>query len=137
MKIILPLFTGIIILFFGIYVSGRLAIYEDFPHFDSVMHFLGGATIAWFVVGRASHRGQWVSFQKTLCITVAVGILWEIAEWFSGVAFAPGSVVYKYFSGGGPLDTVVDVLLDIAGAALFYAFYRRSNSLERLNSKEF
>ena len=135
MKVIPPILLGFAILFVGIYVSGRLALYEDFPYFDSLMHVLGGATIAWVILAYAQQRGySRPSLKKVLTITIVIGLLWELAEYVSGVTLK-GTIIYKYYHGGDRLDTFFDVLMDALGALSVYGLSRLlSNSLQRSDS---
>ena len=93
-------------------------LYQRFWWFDRVLH---GCTIlaltlwlAVLVFGRALRGGERHRLLAVLlfaCVGVAVGALWEVAEWgFDQVA--PGDVIK------GKYDTVLDIIMDTAGAAV-------------------
>jgi len=123
MKIVFPILVGCIVLFVGIYVSGRLAFYEDFPYFDSVMHVLGGAVIGWLVLAYASVKGRPTpSLGLVLFIAIIIGLFWELAEYTSGLTMQ-GTVVYKYFHGSGRLDTLSDLAMAVLGATIAFILH--------------
>jgi hypothetical protein len=93
-------------------------LYGRFWWFDRVLH---GCTIlaitlwlALFVFGRAlrGERGQGLLIALLVAsVGIALGALWEVAEWgFDQIA--PGDVIK------GKHDTVVDIVMDTAGAIL-------------------
>lgn len=131
-KLILPILAAILVLFVGVYISGRLAIYQDFPHFDKVMHTLGGATVVWILL--AGRRNS--SFKEAFVFALSVGLLWELAEWSSGHYFSHISVIYKYFHGGDFLDTITDIFFDLVGGLVAYGFFRGSHPLKRPDPQE-
>ena len=123
MKIVFPILAGCIVLFVGIYVSGQMAFYEDFPYFDSVMHVLGGAVIGWLVFAHASVKGRPTpSLGLVLLIAIVIGLLWELAEYTSGLTMQ-GTVVYKYFHGGGCLDSLSDLAMAVLGATIAFILH--------------
>ncbi len=74
------------------------------------MHFLGGVMLATFAIGLFPHRNPWF-----FTGFVFVGSLaWEVFEYSFGV------------SGGRNFffDTVLDLLMDILGAALIFLMVR-------------
>jgi len=134
MRVILPIIAGFLILFVGIYLSGQLALYEEFPYLDSLMHLLGGATIAWLIIAYANSKRP--SFRRVIIITLIVGLLWELAEYLSGINLQ-GTVIYKYFHGGNRLDTLADLFMDGLGAAgVLILPSKRSHPFESLDTKQ-
>jgi hypothetical protein len=135
MKLAFPIIAGLLVLFVGIYVSGQLALYEDFPHFDSVMHVFGGAVVGWTLLAYAAVKGRGTpSFTYILGMTLFIGILWEIAEILSG-EYLGNTIVYKYFHGGGTIDSISDLAMDILGATIaFIAYPKKLDSFKRFNS---
>jgi hypothetical protein len=137
MKLILPLLLAFCILFFGIIVNGHLALYQQFQHLDSVMHFLGGIAIGWFILAYAAQRGKTLPHRnKVIWLALLIGLAWEIAEQTSGLFFK-GTEFYRFFHGGGPIDTVFDLLFDMAGAMLAYVLYpKKLHAFERSDSQK-
>lgn len=91
-------------------------LYQHFWWFDRILH---GATIfaltfwlALFVFSRSLRAGRRAAIAVLIAsVGIAVGALWEVAEWgFDQVA--PGNVIK------GKFDSVLDILMDTAGAAL-------------------
>ena len=93
-------------------------LYQRFWWFDRVLH---GCTIlavtlwlALFVFGPVIEGGRGRGFPAVLLLAsvgVALGALWEVAEWgFDQVA--PGDVIK------GKHDTIIDIVMDTAGALL-------------------
>lgn len=99
-----------------------LDLYQRFWWFDRVLH--GGTILAitfWvglFVCARSLHprKGRdLVAMFLLACVGIALGALWEVAEWSADLAL-PGDVIK------GKNDTVMDLIMDtmgaLAGAAL-------------------
>jgi VanZ family protein len=89
-------------------------LYAAFWWFDRVLH---AATIlaltfwlAVMVLGEGIRAGRAVLFVVLIAsVGVAVGALWEVAEWVFD-RFAPGDVIK------GKDDTVIDIVMDTIGA---------------------
>ncbi len=135
MKIIFPLIAGFLVLFVGIYVSGKTALYEDIPHFDSIMHVLGGVAVGWVVLAYASVKGRPTpSLGSVLVATIVIGLLWELAEYISGLTMK-GTEIYKYFHGGGRIDSISDLAMDILGAILAFIVHpKKLDSFKSLDA---
>lgn len=116
-----PLFiiNFILILIIGIlHISAmEFYLYWTFPWFDIPMHFLGGlwvgVTSIWFFFF-SGHAGKFTSqlttrniFTVSIASVIVIGILWEIFEIYAGVPMLTADY---------PLDTSVDLLVDILGA---------------------
>lgn len=91
-------------------------LYERFLWFDRVLH--AGTMLAltfWlavFVCARGLHRSHGRSLLAVVllaCVGIALGVLWEIAEWAADLVL-PGDVIK------GKNDTVIDLVMDTAGA---------------------
>lgn len=85
-------------------------------YFDMMMHFLGGLWLGWFFIYVFLPEEVVLSCRtiiKVLMMALLVGILWEFFEYFMNV------ISNTHFDIG---DTVSDVILDLAGAAvsIFY-----------------
>jgi uncharacterized membrane protein YjdF len=93
-------------------------LYRQFWWFDRVLHACTVLAVtlwlALFVFGRVLRRERGRDFLIVLliaCVGIALGALWEVAEWgFNRIA--PGDVIK------GKHDTLVDILMDAAGAVL-------------------
>jgi hypothetical protein len=88
--------------------------YWEYPWFDVLMHFLGGVAVGAFMVWVRDrfvpHLG--VSIAVLLGL-LAVGVSWEIFEWF---AKAPTESDYV-------IDTAIDLGMDVIGAVLVIGMY--------------
>ena len=93
-------------------------LYGQFWWFDRILHactiFAITLWLALFVFGRTlkgENRYRILNLFLIASVGVALGTLWEVAEWaFDQVA--PGDVIK------GKYDTLVDILMDTAGALL-------------------
>lgn len=117
--ILLPLFVAVV----TVGVLHHLALahfwYWTLWWFDVVMHVLGGFVVGlaavWFLsLFRAVERySPGRVFILTVIVVVAVGIGWELFEFFAQL-FIQG----EFFP-----DTLHDVAADIAGGLVAYAYY--------------
>jgi hypothetical protein len=117
-----PLFAGITVLAMGIFVAEAWNLYYRFPHFDKIMHILGGLAVAWFALSlfqdelvRWPGWKQFVVLAATACL---VGVLWEFAEYFANFAQHTYPAFYHWFHGGDLTDTLSDIAADIGGGTL-------------------
>lgn len=85
-------------------------LYWRFPWFDTLMHFLGGLTVATFAIGLL-YRPRILLFALMMC-SVAIG--WEVFE------FSIGTVREANFV----LDTGLDLLMDTVGMSASYLVAR-------------
>ncbi len=93
-------------------------LYRQFWWFDRVLHACTVLAVtlwlALFVFCRALKGERRYGFLVVLLVAsvgIAVGALWEVAEW-SFDQIAPGDVIK------GKHDTVIDIIMDTAGAVL-------------------
>lgn len=87
---------------------------------DTLFHFVGGGFAAWC--------GSLVSRKKVAVFLVAmfISVVWEVAEHLStiyGPVYWPA--IYRYYHGGGFVDTVGDLWADFFGAVTFILLYYR------------
>ena len=112
---------------FGFYVFGLwIDLFDNYPFIDMPTHFLGGVAITYFyrsairhsqeIVGEIPHPIQ-ILFAFTCTGTTT--ILWELYENFMDRFFGFQMV-------RGLEDTIVDLILGIAGALALSLFYRQS-----------
>ena len=93
-------------------------LYQQFWWFDRVLHACTILAVtlwlALFVFGKAickEHRHRFLILLLLASVGIALGALWEVAEWgFDQIA--PGDVIK------GKHDTVLDIVMDTAGAVL-------------------
>ena len=102
-------------------VAIEFNLYWELPLFDVLLHFLGGVwvalTVFWFlyiykiVPVRPAHALIFM-----LVGVLVVGISWEIYEYSFTVTFAANY----------PLDTGIDLAMDVIGALVAYRFVKTS-----------
>lgn len=110
---------GLAVLALAANVAGyAFNLYERFAWFDRVLHagtiFAIAFWLALIVFARALHPDQARSLLAVLLLAsvgVAVGALWEVAEWGADLVLA-GDVIK------GKHDTIMDLIMDTAGAAV-------------------
>src|SRR3989344_169847 len=113
-----PVIVGLLVLFGGVFVGTRVAVYEAVPYFDSILHAAGGFTVTWFF--SVFYKNYLPSMSRIrrygilLGTTAFVGVVWEIAEFISS-KFSPGrsDLLYTYFHGGNLTDTMADLVFDL------------------------
>ena len=129
-----PLFLETFILFALVGVLNYFAIefhlYWTVSEFDSVVHFLGGATASIFFLWLYFYSGLFNPLQRRLARflfvalfgAMSIAVLWEIFELMLGEAAANKS---QY-----PFDTTLDFIMDFLGAlaACFYGFLKETKS---------
>lgn len=80
--------------------------------FDILMHFLGGAWVAaavlWCLLLSGYVHTRWRPFRTAVCLTIIVGILWEIYEYAFGMTLVEHEA-YVF-------DTALDLVMDMIGA---------------------
>ncbi len=113
-------------------------LYWSVYEFDSLVHFLGGATLSafflWFYFFSGFFSPQKRNFTKFLLISILgamlVAISWEIYELLLGEAVIQKS---EY-----PYDTIMDLIMDFLGviAICFYG-YLREKKLEGKKASDF
>ena len=123
-SILVPIIFLIVNFTVGVIVVQFFALYGQFPWLDNVLHFLGGAGVAWFFAIMFLRERKELSWFADVMLLVGsaafVGIVWEIAEY---LAFALKDIlpsIYSVFHGGDLPDTISDLALDIGGAFLFW-----------------
>lgn len=84
--------------------------YWDYPWFDTVMHFLGGLTVATFGIALLNKRRALLFFGGML--TIAVG--WELFE----------LAINAQREANFAFDTSLDLLMDAFGMSLAYVLAR-------------
>jgi hypothetical protein len=95
-----------------------LHLYFTLPWFDFILHLLGGVAVGFayvlFVSLRYARTAKFNRFYDLVGVFVSimfVGILWEVFEWYAGIAYAIEGYVQ---------DTSLDLVADTIGA--FFAY---------------
>ncbi len=89
--------------------------------YDIPLHFLGGLWIGLLAVYLYYYSGFFKSiltenrlFFTMLISVIVVGALWEIFEYYTGLAFTVGNYT---------LDTVKDMFMDVLGGIVSYIYF--------------
>lgn len=121
-----PFLFGLLVLTTGIFVAEYWGLYARIQELDSILHVLGGIAVAWTVLALFQDTIRRLSTAKKLLVIVGitgiVGILWEFAEYLSNFSKNTYPLLYHYFHGGGPTDTLIDVIADVTGGILVTAW---------------
>jgi hypothetical protein len=96
-------------------------LYWVYPWYDIMMHFLGGAVVAssyiWVVTYELPEKfKRYRRFAYVLAFSFFIGILWEVFEYLIGIDREYSLRVWQF-------DTVVDIIMDLSGAALSFVFF--------------
>ncbi|HLC49446.1 MAG TPA: hypothetical protein VJI96_03620 [Candidatus Andersenbacteria bacterium] len=87
--------------------------YEKYTYLDDIFHFLGGSSIAFFILQCISiffpQNNTKVKIALTILITFTIAVLWEGMEFSSDMLL--GTQLQM-----GTGDTVLDLLIGTAGA---------------------
>lgn len=112
------------------YLATKYHLYWSVKEFDSLVHFLGGATLSvfflWFYFFSGVFAPTRRDFSYFLMIAVIgslfVSISWEIYELVLGEA--------KFNKAEYPFDTLMDISMDTLGAmaACFYGYLKEMKS---------
>lgn len=98
-----------------------------YPWFDIPLHIVGGLTIGLWGASLAWRRklSPQQSFLFLLLLTVAIGSLWEIFEYVSGLTWDKADFVF---------DTLGDLLGDLGGTTvawlIYWALYPKVDTIE-------
>lgn len=115
-KIQHPIIAGILLFLLNV-IFTSLNVYVRIWILDIVMHFLGGITVAWFLLLCFKKEKNRISkFAWPLLLiggTALVGVLWECYEWVLDRFVFTESVFM-----GGLDDTLFDLVTDIFGASV-------------------
>ena len=104
------------------FIATDRELYWTLRWFDAPMHFLGGGVMA-LLAGWVGMRvigvpfllaGKTRHFFLIIAATLVAGVMWEFFELFIGIGQEPGYA----------LDTLHDLLFDLAGGLLGYLLIR-------------
>jgi len=112
------------------YIANLYHLYWSVGEFDSLVHFLGGATLSAFFLWLYFYSGLFNPTERKLKNFLLVSILggmfvavsWEIYELFLGEAVMNKA---EY-----PFDTMLDIIMDMLGilAICFYGYLKEHNA---------
>lgn len=93
-------------------VALNFYLYWSYPHFDNVMHFFGGAVVAFGAIWSFKTRN--LLFLVGVFFLVAIG--WELFEYYYSIAVWDGQ---NY-----AIDTITDLIMGLLGASSVYYYVR-------------
>lgn len=118
-----PLVFGVLVLLTGIFLGEQFGLYYAIPHFDKVMHVMGGIAVAWMAFALLQKHVTAMSALQQLLVIVSVacfvGVVWEFAEFAANSTQHTYPAFYHWFHGGDLADTLGDLAADITGGVLF------------------
>lgn len=114
------------LLFLITFVLAKFGFFEIFPRFDNVAHFLGGFFLALFFIDyfRKALMAERRLLGDILIIVGAsliIGVFWEIFEFVLTVSQDYTNITFRM---GDLADTLKDLLVDMAGAAMMFFLIR-------------
>lgn len=130
LRTLTPFIVGLLVLAVGIFFGVWWGLYDTIPHFDKMVHVLGGGVTAWFVLAlmqrEITHMTGWKQALALVGISMLIGVAWEWAEFASNYAQYSHPTWYFYFHGGDLADTMIDLAADTLGAVVFtgWALYK-------------
>ncbi|MBE7076927.1 MAG: hypothetical protein E7374_03425 [Clostridiales bacterium] len=121
----------ILIAFLGHLLGGNVfRLYATCWYYSFVLHMVNSAVIGIIIYNQIhkkcpNHSKQFL-FLMTMCAVLAVGVLWELFEYFNDIVFASknmqrtiNSITHEPFVGKRAIrDTMIDFLMDMAGGVL-------------------
>ena len=125
MRLYLAVLAVVLVGLVGIVASGTTQWYLQYPYFDKVLHVAGGFVIAWLAAVLLAKDLQRLSLVGSLLLltgaALAVGIGWEVAEYWSNTYLADATTgwqatAWRWFHGGDLRDTLLDLGADTIGA---------------------
>lgn len=117
------IFITIVVIAILHFSAFQFYLYWRFWWFDVLTHFLGGLWIAisflwlFFQSGfvNVAKNNKNYSLAVALLSSFIIGIMWEIFEYYFGIAVTDAS---NY-----TIDTVTDISLDVVGGIIAYCFF--------------
>jgi hypothetical protein len=111
---------GLFVLFLALGLMGSIfKWYKDFAWFDETLHFFTLLTATLLIVMEAygrtfigATRHQFLLFVLIVLTGLGIGAMWEIWEWIYDQIFTQKNTIK------GKLDTIIDLVIDTAGAAV-------------------
>jgi len=113
------------------YLAIELFLYWQYLWLDIPMHFLGGVVVALgFLVVFPLHKRQTVSpgVWWSMLFVFFVGVLWELIEYSAGIALVGSSERIP--------DTVLDLVMDLAGGIIGFYVARSLNILDEATKED-
>jgi len=135
-KQLIPIAT--IAVFIAHFAGQFLGLYKTLPHFDSLVHFLGGLWVALVIAGFGETRprfsivkgGAFFNFLVLVSLTLSIGVFWEFFEF---ILYKTAFLIHRPPLAQTWPDTLSDLFFDIVGAgfASFLLFFNRHLSNKR------
>jgi hypothetical protein len=123
LRLIAPICFAVILVLFGVFISGRFGLYASWEHFDTTMHAIGGIAAAWFALALMQtdivRMAQWKQVLTLLAFATLAAVLWEFAEYLAGFGRDVVPWLWRWFHGGELADTILDLTAGMIGALLF------------------
>lgn len=123
-----PIISGLILVFFATFVFTRFELYNLIPNIDKMFHVIGGIIVAWYFSrlwrGKLDHfeyAERLVLFMSCVALT---GIVWELLEYSTSLPILKNPTLHYYLYSGTLADTLLDIIADLFGAAVFALLYR-------------
>lgn len=117
-----PIIAGLILMFFGTIIFTRYGLYDYIAHADKMFHFFGGAVVAWYFKElwkdklKAFNRFEQAIIYMS-CVAL-VGVGWELLEYSTSLPVLMNlPTLNHYLYIGSITDTMIDLIVDISGAA--------------------
>ncbi|HIH10397.1 MAG TPA: hypothetical protein HA254_07075 [Candidatus Diapherotrites archaeon] len=112
----------------GTLLGSILRFYDTIPHYDSLMHFVGGALISSFLVSFLVKYLSGFYFAVNVCITAGIAAIWEITEFINDRLFGLSGQL-------GLSDTMGDMIFVVAAALVINAMYWARDAKVALGGK--
>ena len=121
-----PVLWGIILLIVAILFGEMFSLYYRFAWLDTAFHAIGGFLLAWYMWRWTADVAMPFDMRMLviLSLAVAVGVVWEWAEYLSSFSRESIPTLYRYFHGGNLADTLKDLVADSLGALAYLALRR-------------
>lgn len=91
-----------------------LGLYEKYAYLDDIFHFLGGSSIAFFILRSMSillpQNTTKLKITLTILLTFIIALLWEVMEFSCDTLL--GTQLQM-----GVIDTIIDLVIGTTGAA--------------------
>ncbi|MGL4950209.1 MAG: hypothetical protein ACRC5M_07475 [Anaeroplasmataceae bacterium] len=150
----LPEFMVLFILVYtilGILLGSVFNFYQFIPIWDKLLHLFSGTLIVMTLYGLIDaftkagmyKSNKWINIVIVLLLTLAVGVVWEFAEFFIDVCFNSNMQRFEDMQGNpfigqkALMDTMIDQLLAALGAVItliFYAIFIKENKSKDIYS---
>lgn len=121
-----PITWGIALLIVAILFGEMFSLYYRFAWLDTAFHAIGGFLLAWYMWHWIASIAMpsYMRILIVLSLALAIGVIWEWAEYLSSFSRESIPTLYRYFHGGNLADTLKDLVADSLGALAYIAIRR-------------